>query len=304
MTDQRVESQEQQRFDAERLKQSERTIDNLKRLYAVLFALSFGAVVKAGFEKLSAFAEPTVAPHWLAFGVHTELTLAFMVTAGLFYYQGDRFLDVAYAKAPLRDVGPMEFGVDYLTNVLTMMPFFLMANALSNDLINRFGFLWFAVSYVVLISLGLGLLVVRDIWWAIRSIAHARELHALQSFWMIMNSLAVTAVVIAYHHFQKFDACPARVGSGVPWFLFALGGLILLRDGVDFMHGWAVLYPVNPKSKQGQLLPAMKWLASDKGHILGQILGYLCIVTLIFVLAGTGLWDLSALARACVSQTP
>ncbi len=80
-----------------------RTIDNLKRLYAVLFSISFGIVAFGVFKKLERYEDPNMVYSWYSFFVEAELTVAFVMTAGLFYYQGDRFLDVSYARGPLCD---------------------------------------------------------------------------------------------------------------------------------------------------------------------------------------------------------
>ncbi len=103
--------------ERDRIRQSERTIDNLKRLYAVLFSLSFGIVAVESMKKIGVFTDPSayaVGPLML----HVEITISFIFTAGLFYYQGDRFLDTVYAKHPLAPAKPAHFGADYFATFL------------------------------------------------------------------------------------------------------------------------------------------------------------------------------------------
>lgn len=93
------------------IRQGERTIDNLKRLFAVVFALSFGVVATGAIEKLRPLltTPDASAPPWWLWLLNLEMTGVFVVTAGVFYHQSAKFLDIRYAKDPLSEAHPMGF---------------------------------------------------------------------------------------------------------------------------------------------------------------------------------------------------
>ena len=143
------------------IRQGERTVDNLKRLFAVIFAISFAVVGSAAVEKIRPTLTDTKAdiPNLWIWLLNAEMIAVFIVTAGVFYHQSAKFLDIRYAKHPLSRAHPMGFAMDYLTLVLTAAPFFVMAHALSPSVTHRVGYLWFFVFYVLLLGSGLILLL-------------------------------------------------------------------------------------------------------------------------------------------------
>ncbi|TPN84168.1 hypothetical protein FJ987_02790 [Mesorhizobium sp. CU2] len=285
----------------ERVRQSERTVDNLKRLYAVLFAISFGVVAASTYEKIQNFDKIE------QFGIesiilHAEMTIAFIITAGLFYYQGDRFLDVVYAKEPLAPVGPFQFGIDYLVNVFTMVPFFLMAHALAEKFTSAVGFTWFFVSYVLLIGLGLALLIFRDAFSLIQKPAsESAQISALKVFWLSMNSFLLLCLVGMYALFITIgDTCPANYhGKSIFGFPLVMGILIFSRDYLDFTRGWAILYPVDGNSRHADLLAPIPWLTHKSARVRARVFSLVVIALLIFLIWKFDLWDLPAIASRC-----
>jgi hypothetical protein len=285
----------------ERIRQSERTVDNLKRLYAVLFALSFGIIASSTYEKIQGF-DSITAINFGALFLHAELTVAFVVTAGLFYYQGDRFLDVVYAKEPLAPVGPLQFGVDYLVNVFTMVPFFLMAHALAKEFTGTVGFTWFFFAYVLLIGFGLLLLILRDAFALIHPPASEMpQIAALKTFWLSMNSLLLLCLVAGYVAFVNLgDSCPANYhGKSAFGFSMVMGILIFTRDYLDFTRGWAVLYPVDSNSRHAKLLTPLPWLTKKSARVSARTFSFLVIALIIFLILRFDLWNLSAVSSHC-----
>lgn len=86
------------------VRQGERTVDNLKRLFAVVFALSFAIVVHGILARLNHVVLPPGAsiPAW-RWLLNIEMVAVFMATAAVFYHQSLKFLDIRYAKEPLSE---------------------------------------------------------------------------------------------------------------------------------------------------------------------------------------------------------
>ena len=61
------------------------------------------------------------------------MLVVFVITAGVFYHQSAKFLDIRYAKKPLSIAQPFGSAFDYLMLVLTVAPFYLMASAFHPD---------------------------------------------------------------------------------------------------------------------------------------------------------------------------
>lgn len=70
--------------DEEVRRLSDRTVDNLRGLYSVLFALSFGLALTGTYEKVHA-ALMAQAFDPVSLGVHALVSLSFLVTLGLFH---------------------------------------------------------------------------------------------------------------------------------------------------------------------------------------------------------------------------
>ena len=147
------------------LRQRERTVDNLKPLFAFIFAISFTVLGTGAFQKLTPLLTiaHTVSPSLAAWIINVEMLGLFVVTAGVFFHQGAKFLDHRYARQPLSQVHPLGFAWDYLTLVVTMVPFFFMAQSYGPSITHYVGYTWFFASYVGLLGSGLVLLVLAQI---------------------------------------------------------------------------------------------------------------------------------------------
>lgn len=291
--------------EADRTRQSERTVDNLKRLYAVLFALSFAVLAQGVAEKLTSVlsGEPWTFREAI---VHVEMTIVFALTAGLFYYQSDRVLDVALARKPPPDVSAWQFAGRYLGNVVTMAPFYLMAFALDVDQSrSAFGFNWYILAYIVLIGNGLFLLFlgrILGLWLKRVDRADGSGLEALTCFWLGWNSLMLLAVVGIFYGFTRTAGlCVAGTVEGYGWILIGLVGLaVLLRDVVDFWHGWPILYPV--KDTAAELRRRRALAALVKRPVLRRVVtltAFCLTVASVWLLIETGVFDKGALRAAC-----
>src|SRR5262249_31449577 len=71
------------------VRQGERTIDNLKRVFAVVFALSFGFVGLSIVDKIKPILTDAsaIVPDAVTWIVNIEMVTMFIVTAGVFYHQ-------------------------------------------------------------------------------------------------------------------------------------------------------------------------------------------------------------------------
>jgi hypothetical protein len=98
-----------------------------------VFALSFGFVGLSIVDKLKPIltGATVIVPDAITWLINIEMVTMFIITAGVFYHQSVKFLDIRYAKRPLSVAGPGGFAFDYLALVLTAAPFYLMAHALS-----------------------------------------------------------------------------------------------------------------------------------------------------------------------------
>lgn len=285
-------------YEKDRIRQSERTIDNLKRLYAVLFSLSFAIVAQGAATKIStatAMGEFSLQ----ALLLNAEMTASFLITAGLFYYQGDRFLDIMFAREPLGVVTPFSFGLNYAINVCQMIPFYLMAHGLSVDNTAAVGFTWYFVAYTFLIMLGLTLLFIRRFVNFMKRQSEPRPIASLGAFWVLMNSLLLFVVIISWMAWRSWGQvqCPTNgASSGSTAFLATFGVLVLIRDILDFSTAWRVVYPTPRYTRYGRIMVRFGTVqAQDKAWRVGFII----FVAIIFLIVGSDLWNLFELRAVC-----
>lgn len=92
-------------------RQSDRSVDNLRSLYAVLFGLSFGLTLTGTYDKVHG-ALIVQCFDGVSLALHGLETLSFVVTLSLFHYQIDRYMDVVDLRTGLREVRPPIFLLD------------------------------------------------------------------------------------------------------------------------------------------------------------------------------------------------
>jgi hypothetical protein len=123
------------------LRQRERTIDNVKRLFAVVFAVSFTTLGRNAFDSMKEIVlghRPF--PPWHVVVFNLEMLAVFTATASVFYHQGTKFLDWRYASRERDEAVPLGFASDFFIVVVTMIPFILMANSIDHTLTDVIGF--------------------------------------------------------------------------------------------------------------------------------------------------------------------
>jgi hypothetical protein len=294
------------------VRQGERTVDNLKRLFAVVFALSFAAVANGAIDKLRPLlvGSQTTLPDLRIWLLNGEMVAVFVVTAGVFYHQSTKFLDIRYAKHPLSRAHPLGFALDYITLVLTVAPFFLMAHAFAPSVTKEVGYLWFFGSYVVLLSFGLGLLLISEIRHSrfvrekiLKEVFAAEEIareSTLRLYWLVMNSFVLLIIVGLFDLATLVDPCPVSSSHGrFPYFLFAFGALALARDYFDFRYAWRFLYPV-PAAAAAKF---DKWPITSMGNIANQKawnwVGHGFIALIIAILVHLRVWDVTTWVSSC-----
>lgn len=231
------------------VRQGERTIDNLKRLVAVIFAISFGAAGLAMIDKFVG-AIRDGAPIFVdlkTLAVNTEMFIVFMVTAAIFYHQATKFLDHRYARKPLSVATKIGFAWDLFSIILTMVPFYFMANSFRGEVTGTIGYTMYFFSYVALLYLGLILLMISEVRHHLHtsglSEGEVERDSRLRYFWFSMNTTALLICVIGFSVFQSVSkACPTSQNSYA--FLYLFGAIALIRDAVDYSCAWRFIYPL------------------------------------------------------------
>lgn len=292
------------------IRQGERTIDNLKRLFAVVFAASFSLAGAAIADKVrSVLTEATAFPSPQTIFINAEMTIVFVITAGVFYHQSAKFLDIRYARHPLALAHPVGFALDYGTLVLTAAPFFFMAQALSPSVTHEVGYFFFFGAYVLLFTFGLCLL-------GAQSIRHSRLLRKrvfkeelppeelvreakLRQFWLLMNSGVLLVLLVVFSIATEGSACPLAPKADDPiWFLYAFGAIAIVRDALDYGYSWRLIYPLPGTMSQQHPWPLSNVVASTRPW-LWSMLGYLLVALCLLMAWYVQLWDVPKWIDAC-----
>lgn len=294
------------------IRQGERTVDNLKRLFAVVFALSFAAIAAAAIDKLRPLMteQSLAAPPALSWMLNIEMLAVFVVTAGVFYHQSAKFLDIRYAKHPWAEAHPLGFALDYLTLVLTAAPFFLMAHGFSTQVTHKVGYLWFFGAYVLLLGFGLSLLILSEFRHSrfvrekiLKETIADEEIQresTLRTYWFVMNSFVLLVLVAVLKLATYYSPCPlSHVNGKFPIFLFFFGAVALARDYFDFRYAWRFLYPM-----RADTAPRLdKWpltTIKDPGRRTPwMIAGYAFLALSIVILLCMRFWDLPQWVSVC-----
>jgi protein-S-isoprenylcysteine O-methyltransferase Ste14 len=197
-------------LEKELVRQGERTVDNLKRLFAFMFAISFAVLANSAIEKFRPLLTnpDSVTYTWKVWLLNAELFSVFVVTAGVFYHQAVKFLDNRYARHPIAEVHPLGFAMDYLTLTITMVPFFFMAHSLNPSVTHAVGYTWYFGFYILLLSAGLILLINSQIRHSEYVRTHmfkekladseiARE-GTLRIYWFLMNSFFLLVILLLF----------------------------------------------------------------------------------------------------------
>ncbi|MCA6242910.1 MAG: hypothetical protein IM666_03930 [Phenylobacterium sp.] len=292
--------------DEEFRRQSDRTVDNLRSLYAILFALSLGLALTGTYDKVHAaligqsFDAVSLAHHGL-------VTLSFLVTLSLFHYQTDRYMDVTYRGAGLLVVRPPIFLLDLVRGLLSMAPIYLMAQSLGAAPFQQVGFTW----YVLAASLFLLSNTLFLSWAGVRGKppsdgapdAVAGRIEALRVFWLLLNSACMVLLFAVYRLFRSAgEVCPARGEEGLQvGFVAAFCLILIARDMVDISQSWPVLHPADPGS--GPVAPGrlLTWLERADRRRWIRALALVLVLATVILVARAGVWDILAVTRNCMS---
>ena len=253
------------------LRHRERTVDNVKRLYAFILSLSFTNTLREIFDTAhGALKDPTKLPGLGGMlGLDFALFGVFLFTAAIYYFHSDKFLDIRYALpipgAPVNDPEkevvvidwrPGQFGWDYLTLLMTLIPFAVMSFTLDPELVERFGFMPFYATYVVLVQFSVGVIVVGAIWRLIGDIRRCMSgeadeqptyedlrYSALNVHWVLIDSVAILVLQLFFWIDQTGAALcgPLKPGAGA-YFVVLFLIVATLRNLSDYVSVWPFLY--------------------------------------------------------------
>ena len=288
-------------------RQSDRSVDNLRSFYAVVFGLSFGLVFTGAYDKVhSALISLQFDP--ASFGLHALVTFCFVVTLSLFHYQTDRYLDVIYRRNGLVEVRPPLFLLDLVRGLLSMAPIYLMAQSLDASAFQQVGFTWFILA-ASLFLLSNTLFLSWPGARAPRSLPGepdpmTDDIDALRVFWLLLNSACMAVLFGLYTVFRSAgEVCPARGETGLqPAFVAAFCLVFLARDMIDISQSWQVLHPASagPDPKPPGRL--MSWLSpAGRRRSIRSVALVLALVTVLLA-AHAGLLDILAVTRHCMTR--
>jgi hypothetical protein len=287
-------------------RQSDRTVDNLRSLYAILFALSLGLALTGTYDKAHA-ALISQSFNAVSLALHGLVTMSFLVTLSLFHYQTDRYMDVAYRGAGLLGVRPPIFLLDLVRGLLSMAPIYLMAQALGAAPFQQVGFTWYVLAAsVFLLSNTLFLS-----WAAVRGRPPANSapdlivgrIEALRVFWLLLNSACMVLLFAIYSLFRSAgEVCPARGEEGLQvGFVAAFCLVLITRDMIDISQSWPVLHPAAPGSEPVAPGRLLTWLERADRRRWIRALALVLALAIVILSVQAGLWDILAVTRNCMS---
>lgn len=286
-------------------RQSDRSVDNLRSLYAVVFGLSFGLVFTGAYEKVHS-ALIRLSFDSSGFALHALVTFVFVVTLSLFHYQTDRYLDVIYRRSGLAEVRPPVFLFDLVRGLLAMAPIFLMAQSLGAEAFEQVGFTWFVLSASVFLlanTLFLSWPAGRPTVVPPETDEQADRVDALRVFWLLLNSACMILLFGLYSIFRSTgEVCPARGETGLQPAFVALFCLVLLaRDVLDISLSWPVLHPATAQAEPPAPGRVLSWLAVPSRRRTIRTTALLAALATVLLAAQAGLLDILAVTRHCMT---
>lgn len=292
--------------DEEVQRLSDRTVDNLRGLYSVLFALSFGLALTGTYEKVHA-ALMAQAFDPVSLGVHALVSLSFLVTLGLFHYQTDRYLDVVYRRDGLPGIRPLVFLLDLVRGLVSMAPIYLMAQSLGAEPYRQVGFTWYVLSGALFLLSNTVFLS----WTSLRRPGAAPEapegdedrIDALRVFWLLLNSASMVLLFVIYRVFRSAgEVCPARGEEGLQvGFLSAFCILLLARNLIDISQSWPVLHPAFAGPGAGGASRLLAWLGPAPRRRAIRWAALVLALAAIGLSAQAGVLDILAVTRNCMT---
>jgi hypothetical protein len=312
--------------DKKRARQQERTVDNLNRLFAMLFSIVFSMAAAAETGKIISFTDKALAkPAYFDvqttfFNAGALLTLA--VTAAVFFHQASRGLDLTYSSSSLSKPQPSALALDFGVITATMVPFVLMARSLDGGVTQRTGFFMFFLAHESLILFGLFWVFVsffRLTFYPSQSLSAAfRKISiGVQRFWLLVNAVYICATAALFSYLSGSLAgnltCPVLPNKPPSaTFMTAFFLLAVVRNGVDYFTLFKVYFPVKAENPDGtnRYGAFLEYCIHAKGlRVLGltlptaggvAFLGLACY----FIFYATNVFDLGKWARVCDMGRP
>lgn len=228
----------------------ERIIDSIKRLFAVIIALSFQQAAGGVYESFNLAFRITNAE----IDQNTILTLtielfcffAFIATLFVYYYQSDRYFDIAFAEKESSNRHWLSLPKEFILKTLTMIPFLFIAKSLNPTIDKssaRFQFGWFMIACLFLL---LWSCMIIAIDFLIMLLSKRNEItneehaaHAPSAFWMILDLTYCIIAMILLSYFGSKDPCIYSNASVVLIF----SGCFIARSAFDIWVCWNLTFP-------------------------------------------------------------
>src|SRR5262249_9776795 len=126
------------------------------------------------------------------------------------------------------------------------------------------------------------------------------KLEGLKVFWMAMNSVVLLAAVAAFWLFERiWGVCATNYHvTTAPTYIFVVffGLVVLMRDLLDFSHGWAVLYPVKAGTAPRRVI---RLLEQARVRTYGRSIAAVSLVLALEFACAAGILDAVELSRMC-----
>lgn len=246
-----------------RVRQQERTVDNLNRLFAMLFSIVFSLAAASFLDRVVRHLKLPYKPIGSEILLFTLLSVIILgTTAAIFFHHASRGLDLRYGANADIEPHPLAFIFDYLVIVLTMVPFALMGKALDKNVTDASGFVWFFITHEILILVGLILLIIGQIRMQLFPSGSINPQFikiaiGVDRYWFVMNSCYVACTALAFFiaskSYTSHPQCPLYPHrSGALWFMIVFFVLAMIRNAADYFQVWKVFFPVKPDSAGGE----------------------------------------------------
>lgn len=246
---------------ADTVRQRERTVDNVKRLYAFFLSLSFSNVFRELVERydqpLKTYAD-TILQHPVAalqLALPPLLVFAiFFITSSIFYFQADRLFDVRFALAEedasthekfMAEWKPYPFFVEYISLILQMIPFALMSFAFTKKFPMPGVVTEFYFSYALLFIIPSAVTLCKRVGKFFRNeetIPTPITVH-----WLWINSLSLLAIGLGFTGYLGSWNPTAKSSllqvspSSTLWFCLLFAVVASARNFLDYSRVWQFL---------------------------------------------------------------
>ena len=300
-------------------KYRQRSLDHLKRVYAIVLSVSLGELLKDIYQTL--FLQQCGLPSSTS-GIQIVLLLIFFTTASVFYFQEDKLLDLRYGFDPTDTLPPAStadhsgdqlpekwrptsFALHFLCVMFMMMPFVLLALSAGREQLIRYGIYRFALFYLILLEFGTSLAFVHS-WVTIVQIqqglgseeeafASQKRSHALTMAlnWLLVNGGTALLIEICLWSFPPLKQLTGSAPWRDVWFLVIFAVIAMARNIFDYFGTWPFLYLNNTEFDPSEIRRGTfsRFLMRDKAEpgslasvlqIAGPMLVFVLSVVLLF----------------------